>query len=260
MNDGVSTGIHVLRSIFQHLDAKGKKLLELDNEDLFEVIKPYGIVLGQYFASLTEDERRVFRSLRTTQGIVTRTRRCQKAIREKIDSFNPDGLDEFINQEKEQNNLKAKAITNKIENMLQKMVLEELKRECGNDDSGWWILGVPKSVRLNVTKRFEEDDGKRGGREFYFDLIDYRKIVEDNWEIFEPIIAYGKKGNKEKRTEWMVYVNEKRNIVSHPSSAVNLSMSDLNQLEEYEQWLNTQISGNHDAEIQETEVIQTEIN
>jgi DNA sulfur modification protein DndB len=248
MNDGVSTCIHVLRSVFQHLDLKGTKLVKLDDDDLFETIKPYAIALGQYFGSLTEEERRHFRSLRTAQGIITRTRRCQKAIRDIIDNFNPEGLDEYIQQEKEQTNLKGKEITNMIELLVQRIVIEALKRECGSDESEWWIIGVPKNVRIKVTKAFEEDDGKRGGKEYYFDLIDYRKIVEEHWELFETILAYGK-GNKEKRTEWMAFVNEKRNIVSHASSGVTLSLDDLTQLEEYEVWLNEKIIGTNDKDM-----------
>lgn len=248
MNDGVSTCVHVLRSVFQHFDSKGIKLIQLDDEDLFESIKPFAVALGEYLGSLSEDDRRVFRSLRTAQGIITRTRRCQKAIRDKINTFNPEGLDEFFEQEKAQTNVKAKEITTRIEQLLQGVILEELRRECGNEESGWWILGVPKSVRLAVTKRFEEDDGKRGGKEYYFDLIDYRKIVQDHWEVFEPLLAYGKKGSKEKRTEWMVFVNDRRNIVSHASAATSISTADLNQLQQYEQWLTDQVSGKHDSE------------
>ena len=147
-----------------------------------------------------------------------------------MSTFDPEGLDEFIQHEEAQTNVKAKEITTRIEQHLQQVILEELRRECGNEDIEWWIVGVPKSVRLIVTKRFEEDDGKRGGKEYYFDLIDYRKIVLAHWEVFQPLFAYGKQGNKEKRTEWMVFVNEKRNIVSHASAAISISIADLNQL------------------------------
>ena len=104
--------------------------------------------------------------------------------------------------------------------------------------------GVPKQVRLEVTKRFEEDDGKRGGRENYFDLIHYRKIVTDNWELLSEIFAYGKKGvGKDKGTLWMEELNEKRRCVAHSSSGVSLSIEDLNQVQEYDDWLRRQIAG-----------------
>lgn len=247
MNDGVTTCVNVLRSVFQHLNTE--RLVRLDNEDVFESTKIYANALGEYFASLSEDQRKVFRDLRGGQGQITRTRRCQQAIRERIPTFNPPKLDEFLELEKAQTNRQAKEIIDRIETTLQKVVLEELRREItGPDESQWWMDGVPKTVRLKVAQRLEDDDGKRGGRENYFDLIDYRLIALDNWGIFEPILAYGKIGNKDKKTGWMAFINEKRKIVSHASSAVTLSLEDLSRLQEYENWLSQRIVGGQGSE------------
>lgn len=250
MNDGVTACINVLRSVFQHLDSSGQKLLGLDDDDLFAIIKPYAIALGEYLGSVDEEGRKQFRDLRGGQGQLVRTRRCQQAIQQKFSKFDPPGLSDFLKLEKAQTNLKAKAIIDRIETTLQQLIIEELRREYGSDDSQWWMLGVPKGVRLKVTQRFEEDDGKRGGREHYFDLIDYRDIVQTNWELFEPILASGKpgSGSKDKRTLWMNSLNEKRRIVSHASSAVSLSIEQLNELEVLEKWLLGQIAGIQDQE------------
>jgi DGQHR domain-containing protein len=240
MNDGVITCINVLRSVFQHLD--NKKLIHLDNEDLFEVVKKYAVAVGEYLGAFSEQERKVFRDLRGIQGQTRRTRNCQQAIRLVIPSFNPSGLDQFIQQEKAQTNIRGKEIIDRIERTLQKVVLEELREECGEDESGWWMLGVPKPVRLKVSERFEQDEGKRGGKENYFDLIDYAKIALQNWATFEPILAYEKTGNKEKRIHWLNVINEKRNIISHPSSAITLTVEDLAALEGYERWLDAKLT------------------
>ena len=154
MNDGVITCINVLRSVFQHLD--NKKLIHLDNEDLFEVVKKYAVAVGEYLGAFSEQDRKVFRDLRGIQGQTRRTRNCQQAIRQVISGFNPSGLDQFIQQEKAQTNIRAKEIIDRIERTLQKVVLEELREECGQDESGWWMLGVPKPVRLKVSERFSK--------------------------------------------------------------------------------------------------------
>lgn len=247
MNDGITTCINVLRSVFTHLDQKGAKLIHMDNDDLVEIITPYARVLGNYFGKLTPEERKGFRDLRGVQGQTARTRRCQFAIREQIQDFNPPGLDEFMTLEKERTNLRAKEVIDRIERTLQTVVLEELKREYGQLESEWWLLGVPKKVRMEAGTRFENDDGKRGSKESYFELMDYRRIALEKWEIFGPLLGYGSSGNKEKKTSWMVTVNDKRNIVSHPSSGVALSLEELAQLEELDAWLSRQIemaSGN----------------
>ena len=249
MNDGVTTCLNVLRSVFQQLDAMGVRLIHLNDEDLFERVKPYANALGTYFKSLSEDGRRKFRELRGIQGQTTRTRRCQQAIHEQISLFKPPGLEEFLRLEKAETNKKAKEIIDAIETVLQKVVLEELYREFGTHESQWWMLGVPKPVRLKVAQRFEEEEGKRGGKEYYFDLIDYRQIAVSNWELFESILGYGKSGSsKDKRTSWMNDLNEKRKIVSHASSGVHLTMEELSQLEQYDRWLTRQIEGTEATE------------
>lgn len=250
MNDGVITCINVLRSVVQHLDSTDARLLHLNDENLFHKIKPYGDALGEYLKSLSEDSRKRFRELRGIQGQTTRTRRCQQAIHELIPSFNPLGLEEFLRLEKAETNKKAKEIVDRIETTLQKVILEELYREFGSHESQWWMMGVPRPVRLKVSQRFEEEEGKRGGKEYYFDLIDYRQIATHNWDLFEPILGYGKSGsgNKDKRTGWMNDLNEKRRIVSHVSSGVHLSMEELSQLEEYDRWLSKKLMGSRTSE------------
>ena len=213
----------------------------MDNEDLVEVIKKFAIALGEYLASLSEQQRKAFRGLRGIEGQTRRRRDCEAAIRQKIPDFNPPGLDQFILQEKAQTNSRAKEITDRIERKLQKVVLEELRRECGEDEAGWWMVGVPKPVRLKVSQKFEDDAGTRGGKEYYFDLIDYSKIALQNWSLFEPILAYGS-GSKEKRLAWLDFVNQKRNIVSHASAAVTLTLEDLEQLQNHEKFLDIRIS------------------
>ena len=194
MNDGVITCISVLRSVIQYLD--NEKLIHLDNEDLFEVLQKYAVALGEYLGGFSEQERKGFRDLRGIQGQTRRRRNCEQAIRKVISAFNPPGLDQFIQQEKANTNIKGKEIIDHIERTLQKVVLEELRRECGDEESGWWMTGVPKSVRVKVSERFEEDAGKRGGRENYFDLIDYAKIAVQNWPLFEPLFGARKDGEE----------------------------------------------------------------
>jgi DNA sulfur modification protein DndB len=227
--------LSVLRSVIQYLD--NEKLIHLDNEDLFEVLQKYAVALGEYLGGFSEQERKGFRDLRGIQGQTRRRRNCEQAIRKVISAFNPPGLDQFIQQEKANTNIKGKEIIDHIERTLQKVVLEELRRECGEEETGWWMTGVPKSVRVKVSERFEEDAGKRGSRENYFDLIDYAKIAVQNWPLFEPLLAYEKTGKKDDRIHWLNVVNEKRNIVSHPSAAITLTIEDLSILEGYDRWL-----------------------
>ena len=240
MNDGISACIEVLRSVLQTLEDGNTKLVDLSEEDLLIKLEPYADTLGKYLGSLNETARKQFRSHRGIQGITTRMRRCQQAIRDKIPTFNPNGLDEFITSEKQQTNAKAKTIIDTIERLLQRTCIEVLSDEFGDN---WWVNGVPKSVRTAASTRFEDDNGKRGAREYYFDLIDYKNITIANWILFENLFGYGKLSGKEKKTQWLVTVNDSRKVVAHASSGKTLSLEELEFLQNIETWLTTSIKG-----------------
>jgi DNA sulfur modification protein DndB len=244
MNDGVTICINVLRSVFNDLeDSKKIKLVQLDDSELLKCISPYGEILGSYLSGLSEENRRTFRRLRGGQGQNTGTKRCETAIHEQKPDFLPPGLSKFIESEKRGTNKKAKEVIDNIELMMQKTIIEELKDNFEEGERQWWFSGVPKSIRMKVTARYEEDDGHRGAEECYFDLIEYRTIITENWDIFEELFAYGDQGNKDKRTAWIVEVNNIRKVVMHASSGVNIESEQLRQLEEYEEWLKRKIEG-----------------
>lgn len=256
MNEGVMTLIRVLGTVIDFLEGQGAKLIQLDNEDLFEYVKRYDEALGDYLSEMSEDDRNEFRKFRAEQGIQARVRRCQKGIRDRISDFNPAGLDKFLEEESAETNKKAREIVDYIEITLQRLVLEELQREFGTARSQWWILGVPKQIRIQATSRWEDDNHSRGEPWHYFDLIDYRKIAVANWTTFQDILGSGK-GSKDRRTDWIRYVSDIRNPLAHISSGVSISVNQLNQLQEYKQWLENKISGEskieEDKQRQDTE-------
>ena len=243
MNDSITACIMVLRSVVQHLEVSNKKLVRLDDDDLSDCLRPYASAIANYFGQMTEEERKRYRDLRGSQGQTARMRRIQQALKLKFTTFEPAGLQEFLRREKEQTNLRAKAIIDRLEQLLQSIVLQELKQEFVDDDESWWIQGVPKPVRLEVAKRSENDDNKRGNRESYLDLIDYRTIAISQWTLFQQILGYGKKSeSKDRQTKWLQEINEMRNIVAHASSGVSLSVEQVTTLETYEQWLRSKLT------------------
>ena len=241
MNDGISTLISVLKSVFEVLEKHGYKLIAKSNNELVELIEPYSIALGKYLASLDQVERKSFRDLRGVSGVISRTRQSQNGIRQFKPEFNPEGLDQWLDEQKQQTNKNTKELIDQIEVKLQGFIVEKLKEEFEGDEDTWWYEGIPSTIRTKTITRLEEDKNKRGGREFYFDLIDYKKIILDNWQIFENILGFGK-GNKDKRTEWIGFINEIRKIVAHASSGKTVKIEDYEKVRQYHNWLLKQVS------------------
>jgi len=236
MNDQVSACVNVLRSVLQHYEARGVKLIGLTDEELIGLLKPFGVALGDYLGSLGSEERREFRSLRGVEGQTRAMRRCQYAISERISDFEPGGLKDFIELERAETNEEARQIIDRVEKLLQATLLDELKYAYGSDEPSWWFEGVPVSVRKSVDNKINEDKGQHGGREDNFTFIDYRDIVEHNWELFKTMLARGASG-KQTGTRWINDINEIRKNAMHASRGAPVSYEQLGQLQELESWL-----------------------
>ena len=258
MNDGIASLISVQKSVFDFLEQKGLKLLRLTDQEVCDKITPFANALGEYLSSLDEGQRKGFRDLRGSSGMIYRTRQCQEGIRTRMPDFNPEGLDEWIETQKQETNKRAKDIIDKIEETLQEFIVAELQREYGTDEDLWWYEGVPPLIRQKVIALMDEDKNRRGGKEFYFDLIHYRKIITENWLLFGKVFGYGTKGSAEKKTDWLSFVNEKRKIVSHKSSGKIVTIEEYASLEEYYNWLMNQIKDTSNEFEVETETEITE--
>ncbi len=242
MNDSIVANIMVLRSVFDHLGETAHELDSLYDGELVELIQPFARTVGEYLGRLPMEERQGYRDLRGVQGQTARSRRIQVAIREAFPNFSPAGLDEFIEEERVQSNQQARALIERIEQSLQRSIIEELKREYGEEGDRWWFDGVPEKIRKSATALFEEDKGDRGERYHYFNLIDYRDIVNANWNLLGGFLAQGSSNiKKERRTSWIVDVNEARKIVMHSSSGKNVSLEQLQRLQSINDWLGERV-------------------
>ena len=239
MNDGVTVCINVLRSVLFHLRSFSN-LSFLDDEELIELLRPFAIALGDHFARMSADDRLEFRRLRGVEGQTTGRRQCEEALREELPEFQPPGLDEWIRRRKENTNDEVRKVIEAIEIALQASMLSIIKDEFPLEDQ-WWFDGVPKNVRKKVDDRINEQGG--GKREESFDLIDYRTIIRDKWQMFKDIYGYGSKSSsKDKQTKWLYEINEMRKVVMHPSRREYLSADDLQKIVGYEEWLRSQLA------------------
>ena len=127
MNDGVTALLNVLE-VLRHLETDRVRLVTRDTEDVCALLLPYAEAVGGYLGALGHEQRKSFRDLRGIQGQTYRTRQMQKALRDRFKSFNPPGLDEFFKRESEQTNLRAKVSIDRIEKVVQAIVVQELRQ------------------------------------------------------------------------------------------------------------------------------------
>jgi len=75
------------------------------------------------------------------------------------------------------------------------------------------------------------------------DLIHYPLIIANNWSLLGPILGYGKSGDRHKKTEWLVRVNDIRKVAMHASRGASVSFEQLSELDTYLIWLHGQVGG-----------------
>lgn len=245
MNDGVAVCMTVLRSILQYLlETKHLKLIHLSNAELLTSLRPYGEALSNHLAGYSAEQRRDFRvGARGNQGQTATRRKCEKALNERFPDFEPHGLLEALKAEEAKTNEQAYRLITGLEQKLFQFIFDTLRLEFGNDESEtWWYTGVPPQVRKKAAEKHEDDKGK-GKKENYLDLIDFRTIVVSNWNLFQDSLAFGKSGNKEAKTDWIVKLNEARKIVMHSTKQQTVSFQQLAQLREYERTLSERLTG-----------------
>lgn len=255
MNDGVSVCTGVLRAVFQFLSDKRRiKLIQLSNNELLQQLAPYGDALGEYFASRSADQRKEFRTgARGNQGLTFTRRKCEKALHDKFPEFEPEGLFEALKLEAAQTKEQAFKLIGSLDQRLQEFIIKTLKLEYGDNEADpWWFSGVPVQIRTKASGRLEEEQGK-GKKEHYLDLIDYRAIALNNWPLFQDTLAFGKAGNKEKRTEWLQKVNDMRKVVMHAAKQQTISFEQLAQLREYDDALTKNLRGEDTSDESEAE-------
>jgi DNA sulfur modification protein DndB len=243
MNNGVVICINVLRSVSEHLRDSRVHLADLSPDEVVERLHPYAAALGQHFASFSHQQRADFRTLAGIQGQTAGTRHAQEFLRDRYPSYDPPGLQEYLDREKANTNDEATKLVLTIERLLHEHVLAEVKAAFPGPGDAWWYEGIPEAVRRQVALRAEEDKGKAGSREAYFDLIHYREIIEYNWQILGPLFGYGRSGKKSVKTAWIAHVNEVRKVAMHGSRGSTVTFEQLGALREYLRWLERRVAG-----------------
>jgi DNA sulfur modification protein DndB len=239
MNDGVTILLNTCRSVLKYFADGGIKLHDLDEAEVVELIRPYGECLGKHFSEITGPDLEKFRKLRGGQGHGIGTRMLQAILSKQFPAFQPPGLQEYMELEDLNTSEEAMTIARRIEIALHKFVVSELKEEYGTEEAGWWFKGVPKETRLRIDKQRNEEAVPRP-RENLLYLIDFRRIIEDNWDLFGEILVQGTAAKREAKTKWLVRVNDIRNIAAHPINGPVL-LEDLDYLRATDTWLRTRL-------------------
>ncbi len=218
-NIGLRALFHVIQDIADHIRREdGTDLAHLSAEECSAEIKQYLAALVEFFDGALAHEIQTFRSLGSSLHAVRQQAwSLDEKIHAIVPAYRPQGLQEFLESRDEEGTKEARTELIQIETRLFEYIIPLLKGEHGTRNKEWWTKGIPKKIRSDCTKRWEEED-RRGTEEARLYLIHYIDICHHNWDLVKGVISLDTKdtGNKKACTRWIRKINDIRKVSLHP--------------------------------------------
>ncbi len=222
-NNGIRALFHVIKDIADHIrHDSGTDLCLLDSDETIKEIKPYLQLLIDWFKIAPRHEIRAFRRIGSSLMAVRRQAYGMEAhIHAKNDSFNPSGLQDYLESRDEAGTEDAAGKVTKIHRKLFDYVIGVLKDQYGTLNKAWWTQGIPLNIRQECTAEWEAKN-RKGEEEAHLYLISYIGICVSNWDLVKDAVSLDAKDkdNKRANTKWIKELNEIRKITTHPERGV----------------------------------------
>lgn len=163
-------------------------------------------------------------------GVETGVREFQREIHNVYKDFDPDGLQKWILDNSGKFNEIARNATERFENGIKNKVFVVLEDKFGGS---WWKDGVPPEIRKGAATAKIDADSEEPEHEFLH-LIDYKKIISRNWELFKTIFADPSiRNGKEEQLKWFDKLNPIRNKASHSRKITEDDHAFISELNEW---------------------------
>ena len=234
-NRGTEAFICLIGELNKFLSQGSKVDIRTETDYRFSLIQPYLSSLLSSIDNLEPEKRNKYLALLGAGVAIKWLRLFQSLINKKHPDYDPPELKDWRERQDTENQKRAHELVKKIEKKIKHLTLKKLKIIFGEDN---WELEISdikmKCMELAIkenTKRYKEGlSGKETLWTEMFTIVNYKKIVESNWqkkpddaedfrtfdEDFGIDTGHGK--NKAERLKWMDLLNSHRNTVAHGGS------------------------------------------
>ncbi len=239
INRGIQGIIRIINDIVNLLIAQNKLFpLTQDIDDIINEVEYYLSPLLNHINKLTEEQRIELKSFYGGGAENKYLRYFQKVIHDSLTDFNPEGLEEYIENTTKEYNATSKEYIYAIKEKLKDVIAESLQEYYGDK---WLIKGLPKTTYKEAEKAASDKNYELLSNDEESDiepwdcisLSDCKDIVvySHNWsEIFESIITRPEDlilSTKEQKTEWISTISKEQNKLSKSTYSVPKSSFEL---------------------------------
>jgi DGQHR domain-containing protein len=216
-NLGLRALLVLLRKLIVFVERDGTRVVSMEAEDIIALVEPLARHVVQYFRDASPMDIASFRARGSSLASVDQNALQMMAIIQAADSsFDLPEIRQYIESQDAAGTRQARVMIDEINQILFDDVLITLKAKFGEERDAWWLLGVPKAIRIEADKNYNNDNGEHERWRYLF-LIDYLGIVlhDNNWELFKDRYNFYGKGAKATLVRWISKVNKARTVTHH---------------------------------------------
>jgi len=241
MNRGIQAVIRVINDIVNHLvDRKEIYPKTQKTEELIKQVAFYLDPLNEYLKSLTQQERKDLRGYFGGGADTRFWRAFQREIAKVRSDFNPDGLNEFWENEAKTYNADSMIYLHEIEVWIKSVIKNSLIKKYGDN---WEIKAMPKAIYKRAKGVADERNydnitsGDGTNTISIWDCITLKECKEvvtmgSHWiELFETKLTRPEEekisGGKAARTKWIETIEILKNKLSMSSYSITIKEFDF---------------------------------
>lgn len=216
-NLGLRALLVLLRKLILFVERDGTRCVTMEADDVITLVKPYAQHVVDYFRDASPMDVARFRARGSSLASVDQNALQMMAIIMSAEpKFDLPEVKQYIESQDAAGTRQARVMIDEINQILFDDVLTTLKAKFGEERDAWWLSGVPKGIRIEADKNYNNDNGEHERWRYLF-LIDYLGIVlhEQNWELFKDRYNFYGKGAKATLVRWIGKVNKARTVTHH---------------------------------------------
>lgn len=216
-NLGLRALLVLLRKLILFVERDGTRCVTMEADDIVALVKPYARHVVDYFRDASPMDVARFRARGSSLASVDQNALQMMAIIMSAEpKFDLPEVKQYIESQDAAGTRQARVMIDEINQILFDDVLTTLKAKFGEERDAWWLSGVPKGIRIEADRNYNNDNGEHERWRYLF-FIDYLGIVlhEQNWELFKDRYNFYGKGAKATLVRWIGKVNKARTVTHH---------------------------------------------
>ena len=178
-NRGTYAFVSLISSFNEHLIRSGKLTQESTTKEQINQMTPYLDTLIEYICDMPTEDKSQILLIKGAGADTLWLRKFQNAIRQKISSYNPEGLDAWLETQDKDLQAEGQSYGKKIEQQVKEKVLNKLEDLYGST----WENQV-KSVKGRCLMRMDDnDDTDAQDWTDHMNLQDLKEIIDSKWRV-----------------------------------------------------------------------------